>query len=291
MSEPIAVKELLELGERVLGHSTAIFDDHDNHQEARDLMAHVLDVDADELDETFEPPRRTRERFLALVARRAGGEPFPFLTGYIDFYGLHLKVRPGAFVPRPSSELAVERVVMRLARRRTPVVVDVCCGQGPIALAVAAEIPAAEVWGVDIDEGGIATGRRNARDLAIRNVRFRAGDLYQPLPKRVRGKVDLIVAHVPYVAPHELGDLPAEVIEFEPIYTLSDESDDGLNLMRRVVTESVEWLAPGGWVLLEIADDLASKVCRYCKKQGLTDEGVASDNDGLSVVVEARKAR
>ncbi|MDQ3952052.1 MAG: peptide chain release factor N(5)-glutamine methyltransferase, partial [Actinomycetota bacterium] len=125
MSEPKTVDQLLELGTRVLGDSTHIFEDHDNAAEARELLALCLDVDSDDLEDEDSVPRRPRERYLSLVARRAGGEPFPFLTGRIEFWGLDLAVRPGAFVPRPSSELTVQRALRKLRRRRNPVIVDV----------------------------------------------------------------------------------------------------------------------------------------------------------------------
>src|ERR671914_673024 len=107
MPGPINVKELVDLGERVLSDSTHIFEDHDNRREAEELLAFCLDIDPEDLESELEIPPRTRQRFLSLVARRAGGEPFPVITGHIEFYGLDLKVRPGAFVPRPSSELTV----------------------------------------------------------------------------------------------------------------------------------------------------------------------------------------
>src|SRR5918992_1396730 len=147
MSDPLSAKELLELGERVLDDSTAIFEDHRNDDAARQLLAVSLHVTEDELDElgpAHEPARRDRERYLSLIARRAGGEPLPFLTGRIEFYGLDLKVKPGAFVPRPSSEFIVERAVKHLRRKTDPVVVDMCTGAGPIALAIADEFPDAE---------------------------------------------------------------------------------------------------------------------------------------------------
>lgn len=269
--------------------STAIFEDHDNAMEARELLAHCLGSESDELEDDHEPPRRVRERYLSMVTRRAAGEPFPFLVGYIDFWGLHLEVKPGPFVPRPSSELTVSRALHRLRRKRSGVVVDVCTGSGPIALAVADELPGFEVWGLDIDADGVAQGRRNARRLDIDNVRFKAGDLFKPLPSRLEGGVDLITGHIPYVAPHELEDLPSEVIDYEPLHTLTDHSEDGLGLVRRAVAESVPWLKPGGWLLLEIAHDLTSKVRRYCRRMGYLDEGIATDEDDLSVVVEARK--
>ena len=290
MSEPRSVDELVGLGTRVLSDSSHIFEDHDNEAEARELLAFTLEVDTDDLEEhEGDVPRRLRERYLSLVARRAGGEPFPFLTGRIEFWGLELTVRPGAFVPRPSSELTVQRALRKLRRRKNPVVVDVCTGAGPIALALADELPTAEVWGADISLEGLAQGRYNAKKHGLDNVHFKKSDMYDGLPARLRGGVDLITGHVPYVPLGELDDLPAEVREFEPLYTLTDNSDDGLTLMRRAVADAVEWLRPGGWLLLEMSHDLPPRIRRLVKKAGLEDHGAASDEDDLSVVVEARK--
>jgi release factor glutamine methyltransferase len=288
VAEPVTVKQLIEVGTRVLEDSTHIFEDHDVEQEAKDLLAHVLSVDADELEEIEEPPRPIRERYLSYVARRAAGEPFPVLIGYIEFYGLELRVRSGAFIPRPSSELLVDRALNRLRPRSTASIVDVCTGQGPIALAIAAERPRASVWGVDIDEQGLIQGRRNARDLEIRNAHFRRGDLYAALPARLRSDVEMITGHVPYVTPEELKDLPAEVIDHEPLFTLTDHSDDGFALMGRVIVESRDWLKPGGWLLLEVAEDLAKKAERMCRRAGFEGHGIALDDDRLSAVVEAQ---
>ena len=291
MSEPLSVRALLDLATRVLSDSTHIFDDHDNALEAEELLAHCLDIDVEDLDDEFEPPKRTRDRFLALVTRRAGGEPFPFLTGYIEFYGLHLEVTPGSFVPRPSSELTVDRAVRRAKQMKDPVIVDVCAGAAPIALAVADEVPRADVWALDIDKDGLAQGRKNAKKLEIENVHFAPGDMYDPLPTRLKGEVDIITGHVPYVLPGELEDLPSEVREYEPLSTLSDSSEDGLGLMRRAISESMDWLKPGGWLLLEVAEDLGDKLQEMCEEAGLIPKGVASDDDGLSVVSEARRPK
>ncbi len=290
MAEPRTVSELLALGERVLQDSTHLFEDHIHIDQARELLGAALGVDEDDLDDDFEPARPKRDRYLALIARRAAGEPQPFLTGRIEFYGLDLKVWPGAFVPRPSSELTVDRALRRLRRMKAPVVVDVAAGTAPIALAVAHEVPEAEVWALDIDEVGLEHGRKNARRLGIRNVRFGPGDMYQTLPERLRGSVDLITAHVPYVPAGELEDLPTEVIEHEPVHTLTDEQD-GLYLLRRAIDEAVPFLAPGGWLLLELSDDIAGKARKMIRRAGLRDEGIASDEDELSVVVEGRKPR
>ena len=291
MTEPRTVSELLGVGERVLADSTHIFEDHDTDNEALELMGLVLDADPEDVDEDDRLSKRDADRYLALIARRAAGAPFPVLMGRIEFYGLELQVWPGAFVPRPSSELLVDRAVRRLRRLDGPVVVDVCTGAGPIALAIAGEISDATVHATDIQEEGLAQGRKNARALDIANVTFKKGDMYNGLSADLHGGVDVITGHVPYVPLDELDDLPAEIREHEPIFTLTDESDDGLYLMRRAILEAPEWLKPGGWLLLEISDDLIPKLQDLCTQAGLENKGVASDDDDLSVVVEARKSR
>ena len=291
MSEPLKVSELLDLGERVLSDSTHIFEDHDNRAEAEELMALVLDVELDEdeeLDLDAEPDESDRLWYLSLITRRAGGEPLPFLLGYIDFWGLRLEVSPGAFVPRPSSELTVERAIAKMEKADNPKIVDVCSGAGPIAIAIADDLPKAQVWGVDINSSGIEQGRRNAEALEISNVTLEVGDLFEPLPPELKSSVDLITGHIPYVAPGEIEDLPSEVREYEPLYTLSDSSGDGLDLVRRAVAESVEWIKPGGWLLLETAEDLAGKFEDMCREAGYIDISSSTDEDGLSHIVEAR---
>ena len=292
MGPPTDVAALLEIGARVLSDSTHIFDDHDTQAEAEELLAHALGVSVDDLDDDLRPSSRSAERYLSLIARRAAGEPFPFLTGHIEFWGLDLRVRPGPFVPRPSSELLVARAAKLIARRKDPILVDVCTGSGPIAIALGDEFPDAEIWGTDIDADGIALGRANARRLGIGNVNLRTGDMYGALPGRLRGAVDVITGHVPYVPVDEIDDLPSEVKDFEPVHTLSDESSqDGLALMRYAVDNAMGWLKPGGWLLLEVSEDMAVKIRRLCRKAGFKDKGVASDADRLSVVVESRAPR
>lgn len=289
MAAPITVEELLSVGTRVLSDSTHIFDDHDNAHEARLLMASVLDVPESDLPTDGRLPSQKRDRYLALVARRAAGEPTPLLTGHIEFFGLDLTVKPGPFIPRPSSELMVAQAIKRLERMSDRVMVDICTGAGPIALAVAKEIGDAEVWGTDISAEGLRQGRSNARRLGIDNVSFARGDMYSSLPARLRGRVSVVTGHVPYVPLDELEDLPAEVREHEPITTLTDgSSPDGLDLMRRAVDEAPAWLGQRGWLMLELSDDIAGEVEEMCLDAGFVEVGTISDEDELSVVVEGR---
>ena len=210
------------------------------------------------------------ERFRDLVRRRVAGEPIPYIKGSTEFRGLELKVVPGVFVPRDSSEFLAEQAVRRLRPRKRPVHIDLACGAGPVALAVAHEVPKATVWGADLAEDAVALARRNAKRLGLQ-ARFKAGDLFAPLPRKLRGQVDVITVHPPYVARHEVDDLPDEIKAWEPVHTLTDQSDDGLGLVRRTVEESPGWLRRNGWLLMETDPDRAREVKHEMRTGGFRD--------------------
>ena len=183
----------------------------------------------------------------------------------------------------------MNRALRRLRSFRDPIVVDACTGAGPIALAVAYERPDAQVWGTDISDEGLRQARNNARNLELSNLRFRRGDMYGALPRRLLNQVSLITAHVPYVPVGELDNLPAEVTDHEPVFTLTDQSGDGFDLMSRAIAEAPQWLRPGGWLLLEMSEDFTPRARKLCRKAGLEDKGAATDSDHLSAIVEARE--
>lgn len=264
-------RDLIREGERRLKRSPAI--DHwpadRERREAAALLTKALGEDEEEPDDLDAPvPGRAVSRFRRLVRRRAGGEPMAHILGWTEFRGLRLRVRPGAFVPRQSSEWTVEQTVRRLRPRRRPIHVDVATGIGPIALAVATEVPKADVHGTDLMPAGLRQARRNARELGIRNARFHVGDLLTPLPRDLHGKVDAVTGHIPYVPLGEVDDLPLEVRGFEPEVTLTDYSDHGMTLLERTIVEAREWLRSGGWLLMEVSPDRSRTVKGLMQRSG-----------------------
>ena len=235
--------------------------------EAEDLLAYVVG--------DLPPPRskisgKKAARYEALIDRRATGEPIPFIKGYTEFRGLELVAVPGVFVPRDSSEFLAEQAIRRLRKRTAPTYVDLATGAGAIALAVANEVPWAHVYAADLSKEAVALARKNARKLGLRAT-FAAGDLFAPIPKNVAGKVDVITIHPPYVAKEEVADLPDEIKEWEPVHTLTDQSDDGLGLVRRTVEEAPAWLGKRGWLLMETDPDRARDVKRVMTAGGFRD--------------------
>lgn len=171
-----------------------------------------------------------------------------------------MRVRPGAFIPRPSSEFLAFQAARRIRGRKRPVAVDLATGIGPVALAVAKEVRRAVVHGTDRSSEAIRWARANARALRIRNASFHVGDMLGALPGALRGGVDVMTLHPPYVPPDEVDDLPLEIRGFEPESVLTDFSERGLDLIERAVSEGKGWLRRGGWLLIEVSPDRAREV-------------------------------
>lgn len=253
------------------------------------MLAHVLDEEpADDLDQR-DVSTAQRRRFATMVQRRLSGEPVNYITGHFEFCGLHLMVRRGVFSPRSSSEFLVDEAVSRLRRRRgRRVAVDVATGSGAIALAIAARTHRSEVWGLDISADAVRLGRANARALQLDNVTFAVSDMLGALPTALRGEVALLAIHPPYVGRGEVRSLPVEIRRFEPRSTLTDGSDDGLGLVRRLADDAPGWLCPGGWMLVEIGPYLARQTATILRRAGLRDVRSQRDSLGVTRVVGGR---
>jgi release factor glutamine methyltransferase len=263
-------RELLKEAEGRLKASQAIDHPHSGKEwvDAEEILAHALGQypDPDQL-----VPERVAGRFRLLVGRRALGEPVGYIIGHVVFRGLILSVGPGAFIPRQSSEFTVDQALRRLRARKAPVLVDVATGVGPVPLAVAAELPKARTYGVDLAGNAVAWARGNARRLGLFNATFLRGNLFGPLPRRLQGLVDVVTAHVPYVGTKELPDLPEEIRRFEPEESLTDFSPRGDSLIRRVVEEAPLWLREGGWLLMEVSPDRSRAVKSLLVRAGFRE--------------------
>ena len=281
--------EVLERAERDLKASEAIEHPHAGKEryDAEVLLRFVLGREAEPEEELS---ARDVRRFEQLVRRRAGGEPPAYITGSTGFFGLDLQVRPGAFIPRESSEWMARQAIRRLRRRAEPVHVDVATGVGPVALAVAATLPRARVFGVDVAERAVALGRRNAKALALSNVTFLRGDLFGPLPSSLRGTVDVVTIHPPYVGRRELRTLPDEIRRFEPEESLTDRSPEGMGLLGRVAVEALGWLRKGGWLLVEVSPDRSRRVATVLRQAGYRDVRSTRGDVAVSRVIVARHA-
>ncbi|MGY1771414.1 putative protein N(5)-glutamine methyltransferase [Blastococcus sp. SYSU D00813] len=216
----------------------------------------------------------------ALVARRVAGEPLEQVVGWVRFDGLRVPVEPGVFVPRQRSVLLVDLALAAVPDPRT--VVDLCCGTGALAAAVAARAPGpVEVHAADLEPAAV---RCAARTLAPWHGRAHRGDLFAALPGRLRGRVDVLVVNAPYVPTGSIGLMPPEARLHEPRSAL-DGGPDGLDLHRRVAAGAPGWLAPGGVLVLETSAPQAERTAAAVRAAGLRAAVHAdADRDATAVV-------
>lgn len=214
--------------------------------EAEVLLAHVTGLSRTTLLAHSERPLTADEwaRYGDLLARRAAGIPLPYLTGQVEFFGLEFIVTPDVLIPRPETELLVERALARDPRT----VVDVGTGSGCVAVALAVQLPRARVYATDLSRAALSVAMTNARRHGVADrIHFLQADLASPL----RGPVDLVVSNPPYVAEEEWASLPASVREHEPRLAL-DGGPEGLRVIRRLLADAARLLRPRGALLVEI---------------------------------------
>ncbi|HWU21503.1 MAG TPA: putative protein N(5)-glutamine methyltransferase [Nocardioides sp.] len=230
------------------------------------------------------------EELEAMVARRIAGEPLEHVVGWVDFAGTRVGVGPGVFIPRQRTALLVEvaAACLRasnslLARKQgAATVVDLGCGSGALGLALARTRPhgTVAVHAVDIEPVAVEWARRN---LARVPGDVHLGDLFEPLPAELAGRVDVLLANMPYVPTHALALMPAESRDHEPRVT-TDGGVDGLDLIRRVAQEAAHWLRPGGSVLVETGADQADTVAATFAAHDLTPAVHHDEERGATVV-------
>ncbi len=231
------------------------------------------------------------QRFEALVARRACGEPVGYLIGRREFWSLEFTVTPDVLIPRPETEHLVETVVDFLASRPGPQrILDLGTGSGAIAVSVARECAGAEVWATDVSAAALAVARENARRHGVdRRMRWLEGDLFTPL-RGLSESFDALVSNPPYIPSREMARLPRDVGEWEPALAL-DGGTDGMDFYRRIVRDGTSLLREGGLLALEVGGDLAGRVSELFRAHGeLRRVRVPRDYAGLPRVVAGERA-
>jgi release factor glutamine methyltransferase len=247
---------------------------------AERLLAEILGLSRLELYVQHDRPVSGAElaRFRELVRRRARGEPLQTLIGTVEFYSRTFKVEAGVFIPRPETERLVEIATRLLTppdrRWLAPRAVEIGAGAGVVACSLAAEIPRLEVWATDRNPRAVELSRRNAERLGTaERTHFVCGNLFEPLPDRLRGGVDLLVGNPPYIRSDEIATLAVEVARYDPREAL-DGGRDGLDFYRRLAAELRYWLRPGAAIALEIGADQARDV-----------EAILADGGAVAVAV------
>jgi len=248
------------------------------------LVAHALEIDRMRVIVDANRPLEGAELSLLrdLVKRRRAFEPIAYLRGYREFYGLKFRVDKRVLVPRPDTETLVDAALTRsthvsMSMRQ----LDLCTGSGCVAIAMARQRPTARVFASDVSADALAVARDNALRLGAYNVAFVQGDLFAPLAGE---RFDVITANPPYIATSELATLMPDVRDHEPRLAL-DGGADGLDLVRRIVSEAPEHLEPGGLLAIEIGAGEAEATIALFEARGFADVRVHRDIARIERVV------
>ncbi len=261
-------------------------------REAATLLAHSLGRDRAFLV-THADDDLTRgqlEEFRACVGRRAAGEPFQYIAGRQEFYGLEFEVSRDVLIPRPETELLVEKALELLKGVTGPLVCDVGTGSGCIAVALLHERADARGFALDISPAALAVAARNAKRHGVdERLRLLASDCFDALRSEEHGRLrfDLVASNPPYVAEADVEGLQREVREHEPRVALTP-GGDGLSVVRRLVGEAPLHLKPGGHLLVEIGFGQHEQVAALVDPSVWTLLGIHRDLQGIPRAVALR---
>ncbi|SFJ46842.1 MULTISPECIES: putative protein N(5)-glutamine methyltransferase [unclassified Bacillus (in: firmicutes)] len=227
---------------------------------------------------------RTPKDLTAMVDRRVTGLPLEHVIGWTEFCGLRIAVDPGVFVPRNRTEFLVRQAAA--LTRPGSIVVDLCCGSGVLGAVLAAMQERIELYASDIDPAAVRCALRN---ITAAGGYVYEGDLYEPLPAVLQGRIDVLVANAPYVPTEAIGLLPPEARIHEARVAL-DGGTDGLDIQRRMAAEAPIWLAPGGHLLVETSEQQAPHTVEIFIRNGLIAQVASSEELDATVVIGTKTA-
>jgi release factor glutamine methyltransferase len=259
--------------------------------DAEVLLAHALGIERIHLytgfDRTLED--RTLAEFRAMVKRRAEHCPVAYITGRKEFMSLTFEVTPDVLIPRPETEMLVEKATEAARGMESPVIADVGAGSGAIAVAVAVNLPKARVFATDASEAALKIAERNAERNSVKGrIKFVKGNMLEPLhTEGLAGKIDVLLSNPPYVAESEWKRLAEDVRLFEPREALVSEGD-ALKYYRVLALGAAEMLAAGGHVMVEVGAGRAEAVAGIFREAGLQDVKSEKDYAKIDRVVIGR---
>lgn len=276
-------------------------------REAELIISHCLGIDRVMLyKDNPDIPEEILIEMNEFLKRRAKREPLQYIFGFIEFYGLKIKVGPGVLIPRPETELLLEEAIKRVRGQsgkipipphppfakgggRGGVILDLCTGSGCIAITLAKEFPYAEVYGTDTSEIAISYAEENARMNEINNVTFIRGSLFEPIKKLLTAHLslftaDLIISNPPYIKKNDIKYLQPEIKDWEPVEAL-DGGEDGLDYYRMIISEARNYLKEYGCLMFELGINQAEAVKKMAVEAGFENISLIKDYAGIERIL------
>jgi len=259
--------------------------------DAEILLAHARQCRRIDLYTGFDSPLTDseREKMRDLVRRRAKAEPVAHLVGYREFFSLRFRVTADVLVPRPDTETLLVELLNAIDQQPTPQVLEIGPGSGCVCIAAAVNAPTSQWTAIEISPPALAIARENAATHKVaERIEFLEGDLFAPLS--AARQFDAIVSNPPYIGDEEMPGLDPDVRLHEPALALRG-GKEGLDVIRRLITEAPAHLKPGGWLLLEIGESQGPAVSELVERSSqYSEHRLVRDLAGHDRVLRAKRA-
>lgn len=260
--------------------------------DAQIMLCHVLDVDRLYLIVNRERILTKEEayEYNRMIEKRLCGVPVQYIIGRQEFMGLDFNVAEGVLVPRPDTEILIEKVLDSIDKEDEYTIVDIGTGSGAITVSLAKYIKNSHVYSIDISKHALNIARQNAeKHDVLSKISFLSGSLFEPLQDiSIAGKIDILVSNPPYIPTGDIDNLQVEVSKFEPRIAL-DGGEDGLDFYREIIDKAPEYLRSGGLIALEVGHDQARTVVDLMKeKKKYVNIEITKDLAGIERVVSGK---
>ena len=257
-------------------------------REAASILALALEKDKTFLvaHAEYELSKKEEKHFDDFLMRRARREPFQYIAGKQEFYGLDFEVNRDVLIPRPETELIVETAVEILKTRKNAFICEIGTGSGCISIAILHELEKVSAIGLDISPKALKVAARNAKYHQVaERLRLALSDVFARLKTE---KFDLIVSNPPYIPLEQIPSLQPEVRDFEPLPALTD-GKNGLSIIERIALDAPKFLKPNGILLMEIGYTQAQQVSRLFSPEIWQQFEILPDLQGIPRMVKAKK--
>ncbi len=259
-------------------------------REANSLLAFTLRKDKTFLiaHSEYELSDAEETKFQSFLERRAGREPFQYITENQEFYGLDFLLTPDVLIPRPETEMIVENAFETLKARKNARFCEIGVGSGCISISILYEIQTASATGLDVSEKALAIAGKNAqRHKVSERLELKLSDVFDNLNDE---QFDLIVSNPPYIPCQDIANLQAEVRRFEPLNALTD-GKNGLSIIEKIITGAPEFLRPNGFLLMEIGFGQADEVKKMFEAEFWQSVEILPDLQNIPRMVKAQKGK
>ena len=250
------------------------------------LLASILNCKRLDLYLAFDKPlsEDELEKYRNFIKRRGKFEPLQYITGSVEFYGIEIKVNPSVLIPRPETEILIDSVIEHVKTKEEITILDIGCGSGNIAIALAANISNCKVYGTDISKDALKISVDNAEVNGVTNkTEFHLKDIlsddFSDLPK-----MDIIVSNPPYVSEEKFDRVQNEIKYFEPNIAVTDFSD-GYKFYNAISEKAKQLLKPGGKIFFELSENQHTKVKAIMEANGIKDIRINKDYLNIERVI------